>query len=135
MITYHVGDAAKPTKPVQLTLFSYGKLYGCKEVWKSADEVLGIAGYTVSSEGRVKGRSGKILSQETTDSYNKCTYKDGHRMTRCFHTHRLVATLFCPQPEGMKVVHHKDGDKRNNAADNLEWTTQSENLKHYYANK
>ena len=40
-----------------------------------------------------------------------------------FMIHRLVAEAFCPNPNNYTIVHHKDGNKHNNAADNLEWTT------------
>lgn len=44
--------------------------------------------------------------------------------------HRLVAQHFVENPHNYKVVHHKDHDKNNNRADNLEWTTPSKNIKY-----
>ena len=45
--------------------------------------------------------------------------------------HRLIALAFLgPSPFDGAVVNHLDGDPRNNRASNLEWVTQSENLRH-----
>jgi hypothetical protein len=44
--------------------------------------------------------------------------------------HRLVATVFILNPNGYKVVNHKDGSKYNNHWRNLEWCTQKYNLYH-----
>lgn len=47
--------------------------------------------------------------------------------------HRLVAMVWIgPQPDDKPWVNHKNGDKSNNHADNLEWTTISENIKHKF---
>lgn len=46
--------------------------------------------------------------------------------------HRLVAAAFLVPDENRCFVNHKDGDKRNNSAANLEWVTTAENNKHSF---
>ena len=47
--------------------------------------------------------------------------------------HRLLGFAFLAEPTYPKaVINHKDGNKLNNSLDNLEWTTQSGNMKHAY---
>ena len=57
-------------------------------------------------------------------------WKDGKYKT--FSIHRLVAEAFLPNPNNFPVVNHKDGNKLNNRVDNLEWCTQSYNVKESY---
>ena len=44
--------------------------------------------------------------------------------------HRLVADAFIPNPNGLRYVNHKDSNRQNNNANNLEWVTSSENRLH-----
>lgn len=49
--------------------------------------------------------------------------------------HRLVAIHFISNPENKKEVNHKNLNKNDNKADNLEWVTAKENMRHARKNK
>ena len=51
-----------------------------------------------------------------------------------YRLHRLVAKYFVSNPNNYDVVNHIDGNKKNNVASNLEWTTISKNTLHAYQN-
>lgn len=51
--------------------------------------------------------------------------KNGKAKT--YSVHRLVAQAFVPNPLGLSFVNHRDEDKTNNCASNLEWCTRSYN--------
>lgn len=102
-----------------------------QEVWK---DVVGYEGlYQVSNLGAVRSlRSGspKLLRQR----YDAYGYKIldfcvcGVQQT--FKVHRLVAEAFIPNPFGLPEVNHKDENKANNRADNLEWCTKLYNCEY-----
>lgn len=99
------------------------------EIWKP---ILGFedCGF-VSNMGRVRGRFGKIRKTFVNNSgYARVGFHGGK--TTLF-VHRLVARAFCEGYDDHLEVNHKDGDKLNNAADNLEWVTGSQNHKHAFA--
>lgn len=50
------------------------------------------------------------------------------RGCKIFSIHRLVAEAFIPNPNMLPEVNHKDEDKTNNSADNLEWVSHKENM-------
>jgi hypothetical protein len=92
--------------------------------------------YFVSSDGRVWSLlKGGRFRKTNTDG---CGYhfmglvSASGRMSQP-KLHRLVASAFVPNPRGLPQVNHKDGNKDNNAASNLEWVTASENIRHAFA--
>ena len=76
----------------------------------------------------------KMLSQKThkKTGYKQVNLWKGNKGTS-YDVHRLVALAFVPQVHNKPNVNHKDGIKIHNHRDNLEWCTQSENLKHAFA--
>lgn len=58
--------------------------------------------------------------------------KDGH--SKLWYIHRLVALAYISNPENKKMVNHKNGNKRDNRRDNLEWVTRMENHIHAIEN-
>ena len=111
-----------------------------EETWK---DIQGFEGYyQVSNLGRVKSleryvcHSGKAMLRkerirkpfDNQGYWNLTLHKD----KQDYHTtiHQLVAKAFIPNPDNLPVVNHKDGNKKNNCVDNLEWVTASENSRH-----
>lgn len=86
--------------------------------------------YEVSSGGHIRNKiTGKVLAEFVgKDGYLRTQF-DGKTRT----VHRVVATAFIPASTGKDFVNHKDGNKRNNSVENLEWCTRGENMIHAYS--
>lgn len=107
---------------------------GVESLWKSLPK---FPRYLVSFRGDVYDlKLTKMLSQQTTkDGYLNITLRDIDGNRKTFKVHRLVATLYIPNPLNKETVNHVNGDKRDNHLRNLEWNTRSENTQHAWDNK
>jgi len=72
-----------------------------------------------------------MLSQGvSSNGYLFVILKSPNKKSWTITTHILVATAFILNPENKPDVNHKDGNKKNNHVDNLEWCTPKENQIH-----
>lgn len=107
---------------------TYEKAY--KEALEDFVDIQGYEGlYKVSNKGEVLSvRSGKLLKAgKNSHGYmNVALTQNGKSKTH--KVHRLVATAFIPNLNNLPYINHKDEDKTNNNAENLEWCTHKYNL-------
>ena len=111
-----------------------------EERWKTLVGIPEVEGqFLISNKGRIKRvvfnsythtEYKKIRVNKTGYVYAQFWYNNANHPVRL---HRLVAQHFVPNPNGYKEVNHKDGNKLNNCADNLEWSNRSQNVKHSFA--
>ena len=109
----------------------YGSANG--EMWKP---IKGFDGYYVSSFGRVYSDNKKGVLSAHTDNcgyWHISLYKNKKRYTKLLH--RFVAEAFVENPNGYMEVNHKDENKNNNYAGNLEWCTRKYNILYGKAGK
>lgn len=113
-----------------------------KEIWKDIKGYEEL--YQVSNLGNVRSLDryvkqlnnntiieriykGKILKNNiASNGYSRVVLQN--RKPKTFLVHRLVAEAFIPNPNNYLYINHKDEDKTNNHASNLEWCTQSYNI-------
>ncbi len=134
------------SRPFEMSDFSFDKLSGyknevkqfvpemseedvAKEIWVSIDDE-----YSISNFGRIKH-----IFKDHYRLISGSVHKDGYRFVtlhgKQMPLHRIVAKYYHNDSYNENlVVNHIDGNKQNNRADNLEWITQSENIRHSIEN-
>jgi hypothetical protein len=100
--------------------------------------------YEISNYGRVKSLARTIIysngavhkvdekiknARKNPDGYRRASLSKGS-IKENYSIHRLVAEHFIPNPNNLEQVNHITGDKERNEAWNLEWCTESDNMKH-----
>jgi len=116
------------------------------EIWKDIKNYEGM--YQVSNLGRIRALPCKVNTSKgyriKKEHFMKATdngknYKivglSKNGIRKNYYVHRLVAETFIPNPNCYKVINHKDYDTTHNNVENLEWTTQLENIRYSIPNR
>ena len=107
------------------------------EIWKT---ITYAPNYEISNLSNIKN---KKTSKLITINYERLK-KDNKRARpglshngtiKAYYLHRIVAQHFIDNPDNLPEVNHIDGDFYNNKADNLEWISKLDNMRHASKNK
>lgn len=94
------------------------------------EAIRGAVGYRAGADGSIEIQS---TGRAIMGHMNNSGYMEIKIKGTIYRVHRLIAYTFLGPMNGQTIVNHRDGIKMNNAVENLEWCTQSENVKHAYA--
>ena len=85
--------------------------------------------YEVSDQGQVRNKETQHVKslRYSNKGYARVTlYPSG----KTYSVHRLVMDTFVENQDNLPSVNHKDGNKKNNKLENLEWCTPKQNTRH-----
>ena len=108
---------------VKLKEFKILENYPDYKIYRNGD----IVSTKRKSDRLINGKSDK-------DGYREYHLRDKNGKSVYVRGHRLVAMAWIDNPDSLEVVNHKDGNKANNEASNLEWCTVKYNTQHAYDN-
>lgn len=93
--------------------------------------------YAVSKDGQIKSmRFNRILKPSYSDSGYAYVNLSNEGLLKSTAIHKIVIEHFKgAKPAENCVVDHKDGNKKNNHIDNLEWVSIKENTLRAYGNQ
>lgn len=102
---------------------------------ENAKDIIGYRGkYIITDTGKVfNNYTGQLMKTRLIQGYPHVGLRvfDGKESKqKLFKVHRLVAEYFVSNPNNYPIVNHKDGNKLNAKASNLEWTTPKGNVDH-----
>lgn len=98
--------------------------------WKN---VKGQSKYKVSNTGHLLNTHTQVIRKPKLRNNGYYEYSFGSPLFRV-KAHRLVAIHFIDNPDQLATVNHRNGNKLDNRAVNLEWMSNEDNVKHGHKN-
>jgi hypothetical protein len=105
--------------------------YQEKDVTEEMIKIPEFANYFATKSGKIfSKKSNKFLvPYETKAGYLKISIRSSEGVFTKV-VHRLVAECYLPKIKDKNIVNHKNGNKKDNRIENLEWCTSQENTAH-----
>lgn len=84
--------------------------------------------YSINEQGQVKNDKTNHIKKPTLNKKNGYLVVDLYKNNKREKVpiHRLIAEAFIPNPDNKLTVDHEDGNRENNAIENLRWATYGE---------
>ena len=89
--------------------------------------------YIISEDGKIYNKTRELHQTRKKSKKSSIRAYVGlsiDKKQKCFNVARVVAEVYIPNPNNLPQVNHIDGNTLNNNYLNLEWCTQSENIRH-----
>lgn len=94
-----------------------GRVWAYPKIWKQGNT------------NSLASHTGKWMNPDKSNGYCKVRIRKDKK-TYVFYVHRLVAFAFLENTNNFPDINHKNGIKTDNRVENLEWTTDSLNMRH-----
>ena len=78
-------------------------------------------------KGRIHNHKGKLLTGKSNGKGYLFVLLSKNGRLKKYYIHRIVAETFIENPHNYPIINHKDENRANNEADNLEWCTYKYN--------
>lgn len=89
-----------------------------------------FSNYSICSKtGQIRNDKSRRILKPTNEKYPRIHLIDDNGNKKCCFIHRLIALTYIPNPDNKPFVNHIDHNTYNFSIANLEWVTNSENIK------
>ena len=134
-VELNIGSGKKFYQIDELMLKTFPEMYpdNCDDDWKNIVINGEASTYEVSRKGNVRRANNRRILKPVVNSSGYFLIRLRHNnKTITKYLHRLVAEAFIPNPNGYDMINHKDENRLNDKAENLEWCDRSYNFLYSY---
>ena len=117
---------------------SYKDRFSYDEEYKSFVDIPGYEGlYAANKLGEIWSYQTNSIMKlaESHHGYKRIGLRNANHVLKIYAVHRIIASMFVPNPHGYREVNHKNEDTSDNRAANLEWCSRLYNCNYGHKNE